>query len=91
MGEAIRGAPRRVGRSRGAHWKRALWSTIAMVGLLLTAGVAYLGWSSGGSEVATEGAPAPPFILPDQQGRPVDLAQYLGRKPVVLVFYMTYG
>jgi len=62
-----------------------------VLGLLLAAGISYLGWSSGGSRVATEGAPAPPFVLPDQQGRPVDFAQYLGRKPVVLVFYMTYG
>jgi peroxiredoxin len=37
------------------------------------------------------GEPAPAFVLEDSEGRPVDLADDLGRRPVVLVFYMTYG
>jgi peroxiredoxin Q/BCP len=32
------------------------------------------------------GEPAPPFVLPDQDGRPVDLASYRGRK-VIVYFY----
>ena len=33
------------------------------------------------------GQPAPDFTLPDAAGQPVSLADYRGRKPVVLVFY----
>jgi hypothetical protein len=33
------------------------------------------------------GEPAPEFTLPDATGRPVSLADYRGKKPVVLVFY----
>jgi hypothetical protein len=36
------------------------------------------------------GEPAPDFILPDASGRPVALADYRGRKPVILVFYRGY-
>ena len=36
------------------------------------------------------GAPAPDFTLPDAAGRPVSLADYRGKKPVVLVFYRGY-
>ena len=32
------------------------------------------------------GAPAPPFTLPDQDGRPASLADYLGRR-VIVYFY----
>ena len=37
---------------------------------------------------ATEGKRAPAFTLPSQTGDAVALASYLGRQPVVLVFYM---
>ena len=33
------------------------------------------------------GAPPPDFTLADATGRPVSLADYRGRKPVVLIFY----
>jgi thioredoxin-dependent peroxiredoxin len=33
------------------------------------------------------GDPAPDFTLPDQQGRPVHLAEYLGKGPIVVYFY----
>jgi cytochrome oxidase Cu insertion factor (SCO1/SenC/PrrC family) len=36
------------------------------------------------------GRPAPDFTLPDSAGRPVSLADYRGRQPVVLVFYRGY-
>jgi hypothetical protein len=36
------------------------------------------------------GQPAPDFTLPDSAGRPVSLADYRGRQPVVLVFYRGY-
>jgi len=32
----------------------------------------------------------PDFTLPDAAGRPVSLAGYRGKKPVVLVFYRGY-
>jgi len=38
-----------------------------------------------------EGEAAPRFVLQDSTGRQIFLADYLGRRPVVLVFYMTYG
>ena len=36
------------------------------------------------------GSPPPDFILSDAGGRPVSLADYRGKKPVVLVFYRGY-
>ena len=36
------------------------------------------------------GEPAPDFTASDASGRPVTLADYRGRKPVVLVFYRGY-
>jgi hypothetical protein len=36
------------------------------------------------------GEPAPPFTLSDAAGRPVSLADYRGKKPVLLVFYRGY-
>lgn len=33
------------------------------------------------------GEPPPDFTLPDASGRPVSLAEYRGKKPVILVFY----
>jgi AhpC/TSA family len=36
------------------------------------------------------GEPAPEFTLPDANGRPVALADYRGKKGVVLVFYRGY-
>jgi AhpC/TSA family protein len=32
----------------------------------------------------------PDFTLPDASGRPVSLADYRGRKPVILIFYRGY-
>lgn len=60
---------------------------VALLGGMVT----YLGWNLGWSGAAGEGDVAPPFVLPSQDGRPVALADYLGRKPVALLFYMTYG
>ena len=36
------------------------------------------------------GEPAPDFTLLDASGKPVTLADYRGKKPVVLVFYRGY-
>ena len=83
----IQGRNRRPARRQ--RWKRRL-VVGAVLGLFVAGGVGYLGWSLGWT-AAAEGDPAPPFVLPDHQGRQVALADYLGRRPVVLVFYMTYG
>lgn len=75
---------------RSQRRKRRLLAGTVLVALL--GGVAtYLGWNYGWSGAAGEGEAAPPFVLPGQDGRQVALADYLGRKPVVLLFYMTYG
>jgi thioredoxin-dependent peroxiredoxin len=34
------------------------------------------------------GRPAPDFTLPDQAGVPVTLSAFIGRNPVVLIFYV---
>jgi hypothetical protein len=75
--------------ARRQRWKRRLLVG-AVLAVLVSAGVGYLGWNLGWT-AAAEGDPAPSFVLPDHQGRQVALADYLGRKPVLLVFYMTYG
>jgi thiol-disulfide isomerase/thioredoxin len=36
------------------------------------------------------GAKAPPVVINDLDGRPVDLAQYIGRKPYLLEFWATW-
>lgn len=82
----VRPTSRRKSR-RGRKWL----TMIAALGLPLGFGVAYLGWTYGWTNATAKGYPAPPFVLPDHVGRPVALADYLGRKPVVLVFYMMYG
>ena len=65
--------------------------------LMLALGVSGMGlwlawaWQSHGGQTnvhATEGQPASAFTLPSHTGDPVALASYLGRQPVVLVFYM---
>ncbi len=74
---------------RRRRWKRRLL-VLAVLGLLVAVIAGYLGLNLGWT-AAAEGDPAPPFVSPDHQGRQVALADHLGRKPVVLVFYMTYG
>ena len=64
---------------------------IAVIAVAMAGAVGYLGRNYGWSTATAVGRPAPLFILPDDKGRPVALADYLGRQPVVLVFYMTYG
>ncbi len=63
----------------------------AALGLLVLAGARYLDWRSALGGPVHEGEAAPRFVLQDATGRQIFLADYLGRRPVVLVFYMTYG
>ena len=65
--------------------------------LMLALGVSGAGlwlaweWQSHGGQTdihADEGKRAPAFTLPSHTGDSVALTSYLGRQPVVLVFYM---
>ena len=73
-------------RQRSGRRPHAVWPWLVAAGLLL-AGFGYF-------EVATSrfrgGAPAPGFVLEASSGGHVDLGRYLGRQPVVLLFYMSY-
>jgi len=42
------------------------------------------------SNVVAIGTSAPEFVLPDQDGKPVALADYKGAGPVLIVFYRGY-
>ncbi len=83
---SVRSAGRRLRVPR--RWRRRL-RNVAWVGLVMVAGVLYLGLRYGwhGERLAE---PAPSFVLQDDQGRSVSLDTYLGRRPIVLVFYMGY-
>lgn len=69
-------------RSR-ARW---VWLGLAAVALVV-AGVGYVELRA--SRVQ-EGAAAPPFVLQAGGGGHVDIASYLGRRPVILMFDMSY-
>jgi hypothetical protein len=75
-------------RGRGRRWPA--WIALGVsTGLLLLGGwfnfvVARVPATAPAVRV---GESAPDFTLPDADGRPVSLAAYRGRKPVVLVFY----
>ena len=78
------------GHQRRWYQRRWLWSLIVVV---VVSGVGWWSWerhSHGGPQQgrAAEGARAPAFTLPSSTGRPVALGSYLGRQPVVLIFYM---
>lgn len=78
-------------RARTRRWPA--WVALGVTSLLLIAGAWF-------NFVVTRvpdapvtfkvGEPAPDFTLPDAAGRPVTLADYRGKKPVVLVFYRGY-
>jgi cytochrome oxidase Cu insertion factor (SCO1/SenC/PrrC family) len=78
-------------RARRRRWPA--WLALAFCGLLLLGGA----WFDfvGARVPATPtvlrvGEPLPDFTLPDASGRPVALADYRGKKPVVLIFYRGY-
>jgi len=80
-----------VARARVRRWPA--WVALSLSGLLLIAG----GWYNfvgarvpDTPTVLRVGERPPDFTLPDASGRPVSLADYRGRKPVVLVFYRGY-
>ena len=90
MGQKTVQARRRPESRRACRWRRRVIAGAVMV-TLVGGLIAYLGLNYGWSGSVGEGDTAPAFTLDDHEGRRVNLADYLGRKPVVLFFYMTYG
>ena len=76
---------------RGRRWPA--WIALGLSSLLLLGGAWF---NLVGARVPVTpvlfqvGQPPPDFTLTDAAGRPVSLADYRGRKPVVLVFYRGY-
>jgi hypothetical protein len=78
-------------RARGRRWPA--WLALGVSVVLLLGG----GWFNfvmaripSAPMVLRVGERAPEFTLPDAGGRPVSLADFRGKKPVVLVFYRGY-
>jgi len=76
-------------RSRGWPGLVGLAVVITGVGILLWAPWRQPGSVPPGTIIAPEqSVSAPLFSLPSTSSAPVELAAYLGKQPVVLVFYM---
>ena len=78
-------------RARGRRWPA--WLALGFSGLLLIAGAwfNFVGARVPDTPTALRvGEPPPGFTLTDAAGRSVSLADYRGKKPVVLVFYRGY-
>jgi hypothetical protein len=78
-------------RARRRRW--LAWLALGLSALLLVGGAwfNFVGARVPDTPTALRiGEPPPDFTLPDAAGRPVRLADYRGRKPVVLVFYRGY-
>jgi cytochrome oxidase Cu insertion factor (SCO1/SenC/PrrC family) len=78
-------------RARGRRWPA--WIALGLTTLLLAGS----GWFNfiaaripSTPTVVRVGERPPDFTLPDAEGRPVSLADFRGKKPVVLVFYRGY-
>ena len=78
-------------RARGRRWPA--WLALGLTTLLLAGS----GWVNfvvaripASPTVLRVGERPPEFTLPDAAGRPVSLADFRGKKPVVLVFYRGY-
>lgn len=78
-------------REERTRRRRQRWALVSSLLLVAAGALAYLGWTYGWGGVAAVNQPASAFVLEASDGRQVSLADYLGRKPVLLVFYMTYG
>ena len=80
-----------VARARGRRWPA--WIALGLTSLMLMGG-AWLNFVVARvpdtPTALRVGEAAPDFTLPDAGGRPVTLADYRGKKPVVLVFYRGY-
>ena len=77
--------------ARSRRWPA--WAALGLSAVLLAGGAWFnfvLARVHATPSVLRVGEPAPDFALPDAAGRLVSLADYRGRKPVVLVFYRGY-
>lgn len=90
MGDDLRrNRGQKSGRRRRRARRRAIRAAVMVAALALAAGgVFYL---RGPEPAADVGRPAPPFALPDAAGRTISLADFQGRQPLVLAFYMFAG
>jgi cytochrome oxidase Cu insertion factor (SCO1/SenC/PrrC family) len=78
-------------RGRGRRWPA--WIALALSSALLVAGIWFnvaVARIPASPTVLRVGERPPDFTLPDAEGRPVTLAEFRGKKPVVLVFYRGY-
>jgi len=78
-------------RARARRWPA--WLALALTSLLFVAGAWFNFVAARVPDTPTAlrvGERPPDFTLPDATGRPVSLADYRGKKPVVLVFYRGY-
>ncbi len=78
-------------RARTRRWPA--WVALGFTSLVLVAGAWFNFVFTQVPDTPTAlrvGEPAPDFTLPDASGRSVTLADYRGKKPVVLVFYRGY-
>ena len=80
-----------VARGQGRRWPA--WLALRLSSLLLVAGAWFNFVVARVPDRPTAlrvGERPPDFTLPDATGRPVSLAKYRGKKPVVLLFYRGY-
>jgi AhpC/TSA family protein len=78
-------------RARARRWPA--WLALGLSSLLLVGGAWFnfvLARIPDTPTTLRVGERPPDFTLPDAAGRPVALADYRGKKPVVLVFYRGY-
>jgi hypothetical protein len=78
-------------RARVRRWPA--WLALGLSSLLLVAGAwfNFVGARVPDTPTALRiGEPPPDFTLPDAAGRPVSLADFRGKKPIILVFYRGY-
>ena len=78
-------------RARGRRWPA--WLALGFTSLLLVAGTWFNFVAARVPDTPTAlrvGERPPDFTLPDAAGRRVSLADYRGKKPVVLIFYRGY-
>ena len=76
---------------RSRRWPSWLALGFSTLVLLLTAWFNFVAARVPDTPIAVRvGEPAPEFTLPDALGRPVALADYRGKRAVVLVFYRGY-
>ena len=80
-----------VARGRGRRWPA--WAALGLSSLLLVGGAWFNFVIARVPDAPTAlrvGERPPDYTLPDADGRPVSLADYRGKKPVVMIFYRGY-